>query len=168
MPESVEHTVTIGTVAGVRLRTTGYAWIAPLWMGLCGLGLGLALSRWTGGETFDVRYAVLVPVGAAVHTAGHLVGGALVGAPMDGLVLNSSIPFDVYPTPAGTRAVHLARALGGPILSALVGVVFLGFGGPLPTYFGALNLFIALGALVPIRDIDGSVVWRSRDHPRST
>jgi hypothetical protein len=151
---------------GVEWRTTSLWWVSALWMVSFGAVFATAIApRSRQNPRSMVGLGALVPPAALVHTLGHWTGGRLVGAPLSGVVLNASIPFDLYPEMDEVAGrVHLARALGGPLMSLAVGGVTAFLGARHRSlrlrYFGALNLMIGICALAPIPDIDGPVVLR--------
>lgn len=115
-------------------------------------------------------FAVAGQVANLVHAAGHVVGGRLVGAPMDELLLTGTRIATIY---RGEQAglpprVHLGRALGGPAANLALALLLTLPAALLPAGRGReivrllLNqtLLAGLGALLPLPSVDGEVVWR--------
>lgn len=115
---------------------------------------------------YGVLFGILLIVTNALHSIGHIIGGKMVNAPMDELLVTASRHVNIYlndPLDLPSR-VHLGRALGGPVLNIGVGlIVFLvaliiGSAGLL--FFSIANLGYGIGALIPARSLDGEVIWR--------
>lgn len=106
------------------------------------------------------------------HDLGHIVAARLTGHPMIGLRLWTVFAINVYPPDEGAlpAKVHVQRALGGPIASAILTIAF----GVLVLVtlqgtalwwlmlFGFLeNLFVmTLQAFVPLGFNDGATLWK--------
>ncbi len=103
----------------------------------CTLGLWLVLSLAAGLILrLPVVESLLAGLAATAlhwfsgmwHDFGHAIAAHLTGHPMIGLRLWTVFAINVYPPNEGElRAkIHVQRALGGPIASALVTVIFAG------------------------------------------
>jgi Zn-dependent protease len=80
------------------------------------------------------------------------------------------VAMSVYPAdePALPARIHIRRALGGPIISTLIGLVFLalvvvaGDSASLIAYLLRLGLFLCFmmsaGALMPVPNLDGGTI----------
>jgi len=113
-----------------------------------------------------------------LHHLGHAWAAQRTGYPMTGIQLGTLGIFgtSLYPSdePAIPGPLHIRRALGGPILSALIGALLiavallLGENTSLLAWWlrlGILESFLmSVGALMPIRFLDGGSIlyWRSR------
>jgi len=101
-----------------------------------------------------------------LHSVGHIIGGKLVGHPMDANLVTATRQINIYRGHQGhlPRRVHLGRALGGPVMNLLVGIIALIVGqaveGQLIDAFGIINLVFAVLAFAPIPTVDGEVIWR--------
>jgi hypothetical protein len=147
----------------------------------CTIGLWLALSL---GALLLFRLspmdALLAGFAATVfhwfssmwHDLGHMIAARMTGHPMIGLRLWTVFAINVYPPDENDlpAKVHVQRALGGPIASA---VLTLAFGALVLVVergsalwwlmlFGFLdNLFVmTLQALVPLGFNDGATLWK--------
>ncbi len=114
--------------------------------------------------------ALLHYVFDAAHQLGHAVAARRTGYPMTGirfwLVLSTALyPADEPPLPG---RVHIRRALGGPIMSIGLGVIFGLLAAMLPGEIGWLSAFAAfdnllvlgLGAFLPLGFTDGSTLLK--------
>lgn len=174
-----QKSTSVGRLAGLDISITPQFWIGcVLLTALIAGGLALfadlsPLSALGAG----LLGALIYWISEFLHHVGHSIAARRTGYPMTGvrlgvfLILGTSLyPKDEGMLPAAT---HICRAVGGPITSALIGLVFLALGavlsGPLAgwvTGVGLLNLFwFSLGALVPLMGMtDGSTLlyWRKR------
>lgn len=117
---------------------------------------------------FGLLYGVLFELTYLIHNLGHILGGTVVGAPMDEVLITSTRYVNIYHGPQEFPArVHLGRASGGPILNLVVGIVALmlagTFGHPM-IFFAIMNLFFGFGSFFPIPSVDGEVIWRELRH----
>jgi hypothetical protein len=153
---------------GIEWQATRYACLSPLTFGACGLlaaaflgKLSLDPSSWLTG----LVYGLLFYSTNFVHTLGHLLSGNLVGQPMQANLLTATFDVNIY---AGnqsgyTRRVHLGRALGGPLLNMLVGLLCLAAGGWTGGWLkiaGLVHLASALWTSLPIAPMDGWVIQK--------
>jgi hypothetical protein len=98
-----------------------------LWVGLCtGLilivGMPLSQALWLGGLLAITHY-----VFALIHDLGHAFVARRVGYPMIGLTWGTMGIFagNIYPAnePPLPAKIHIQRALGGPIISAVATLI---------------------------------------------
>ncbi len=104
---------------------------------------------------------------AFIHSFGHMISGKLAGAPMDRLVVTSTRQITVYDGDQSgySPAVHVIRALGGPVANIAVAILaLLGLlivrSSPTIAVFAVLNLAFGFGAALPIPSVDGEVIAR--------
>jgi hypothetical protein len=106
--------------------------------------------------------------GELLHNIGHSIAARYVGYPMSGIRFIGPLAASIYPKDEGELppAIHIKRALGGPLFSGLVATVYLlmliltGAEG----LFGVLLLFGVLdgygiftfGALTPLKTYFGA------------
>lgn len=115
---------------------------------------------------FGIVFTFLVILSQLLHIVGHTLGGYYVGAPMDAnLILDTKILTYYHNDPEHLpRRIHLGRALGGPVLNAILSigglVGWLIGGGPILLFLTAVNLVLSFGVLFPFPGVDGEVVWR--------
>lgn len=108
-----------------------------------------------------------------VHHLGHAAAAARVGYPMTGFQLWGPFGRDLYPADEGElpARVHVIRALGGPIASAIVSAIafalwfsFRNQGGwlsPVTLAFFLDNLVVmTLQVALPLGFNDGAALWR--------
>jgi hypothetical protein len=118
----------------------------------------------------------------AIH-AGQFIASVRVGRPMRGVVLGERLVFgrSLYPAnePPLRARVHITRALGGPILSTLIGIVLTALTFALWPAAGGWKWVLAWaavesfaifgpGAFVPLGITDGGTLlkwWPLRDAP---
>lgn len=155
-------------VFGVEWLATPYAWLSPPFF--CLLGIAAALVGNAGRSlTFrllaGVVYGLMLYACNTIHSLGHILGGTLLGAPMNALLLTATRDVNVY---LGSRAevplrIRMGRAVSGPLLNLLTGVVLIVAGWALHggwlTVFGCFNLGVSLWTLCPIPTMDGCVIW---------
>jgi hypothetical protein len=115
------------------------------------------------------------------HNLGHHVAAISTGYPMIGirywLILGTSLyPPDEPPLP---KSIHVRRVMGGPVASAILGLVAVGIsyllmptGGVIWyvfTFIAIDNLFLlSLGAFLPLGFTDGSTLIKLRSKPDPT
>ncbi len=113
-----------------------------------------------------------------LHHLGHAYAAKRTGYPMQGVLVGmlGILAMSVYPKtePKLPGRIHIQRALGGPIISGVIGVVFLVLvlvtadRSDLVAWLLRLGLFesllMSVGALAPIPGVDGGTIryWRRR------
>lgn len=170
--DTVRH-IPLGKFWGIPVSVTPIIWASPLVFGTLGI---LQNFRAPGvGSAFDVLYLALVYLVAVeittlFHAFGHILGGKLVGSPMDELLFTATRGVNIYhgdQTHLPGR-VHLGRSLGGPLFNLLVaGVLYLilpyverGIPYDLIISLASTNLFFGTFSFLPLPSIDGQVIWR--------
>jgi hypothetical protein len=167
------HAYQLGRVASLRLTAAPSAIVGSLLLwgllsGIATLGLGMSpLAAVMGGLV-----AVLLHWASdIVHQLGHARAARATGHPMIGIRLWWVLSASIYPSDEGSlpAAVHIRRALGGPVASLLLtviaGVIALAFR-PLGGVYWSVALFffldnllvLTLGAFVPLGFTDGSTL----------
>jgi hypothetical protein len=113
------------------------------------------------------------------HNLGHVVAARTTGYPMSGIRMYMLVALSVYPAnePELPAAVHIRRALGGPIASAILslitGLVLLVVrdAGPatwvIGLWFAENLLLFTAQALIPLGFNDGATIWHWMRVPRS-
>ncbi len=154
----------LGKLLGVEWVATPYAWVSFLLFAGLGVGLGLLLrSSQPLGERLlaGLGYGLALCVTQVLHTAGHILSGMLVGAPMSVVLLTATFHVNLFEEdPAAYSGfVHLVRALGGPLANLGIGLVALGLsrlaGGEGLPFAATANLAVAGWALCPVPSLDG-------------
>ena len=168
--DTVRH-IPLGKFWGIPVSITPLLWLSPFVF----LTLGI-LQNWSASENLSnvfylaCVYLIGVEITTLFHQFGHILGGKLVGSPMDELLLTATRGVNLYhgdQTSVPSYA-HLGRALGGPVFNLLVaGVIYLtlsfherGFVFDLLTSLAATNLFFGAGGFLPLPSIDGWIIWR--------
>lgn len=162
----------LGRFWGVRLSVTPLIWLFPFIyfsfrLALLALGPPLPLSS----LVYDAGlFTVAVALGTVVHALGHVIGGHLVHRPMDELLFTATRGVNRYTGDQSLypASVHLARALGGPLLNLLAAALLLALAqglapgslSPALIRLAGVNLFIGAGAFLPLPSVDGEVIWR--------
>jgi hypothetical protein len=167
------HAFTLGRAAGLRLLAHPSAMVGSvlLWLLLSGIavfGLGVSpLAASIGG-----LIAVLLHWASdIVHQLGHARAARKTGHPMIGIRLWWVLSASIYPSDEGSlpAAVHIRRALGGPLASLLLTVIAAVIAlalHPLGGVFWWVALFffldnllvLTLGAFLPLGFTDGSTL----------
>lgn len=160
----------------LRVRPSALLGSLLLWLLLTGLGrwLGLTpIAALLGGFLATLLHWL----GELVHQLGHAWAARRTGYPMQGVEFWGVLATSRYPTEEGAlpASVHIQRALGGPLLSALLtlltlaAVLILRDDGGLPWYLALFAFFnnllvYTLGALLPLGFTDGSTIlyWWGR------
>jgi hypothetical protein len=170
----------LGRLAGLRLTAGPSAIVgsAALWVLLSSVAV-LALGISIGGAVVGSLVAVLLHWASdIVHQLGHARAARATGHPMIGIRLWWLLTASIYPRDEGQlpAAVHIRRALGGPIASLLLTVVAAlvalalrsvdGVAWWLALFVFLDNLFVlTLGAFLPLGFTDGSTLlhwWGKR------
>jgi len=107
----------------------------------------------------------LWPTSELIHTAGHIISARQAGAPMDE-VRWSILAGTLYRDNDVTPRQHIGRAIGGPIASGVVALLWwLAWRSLGKTLLGRValaaclqNAFLALGSLLPLPWVDGGVI----------
>ncbi len=165
----------LGRLSGLALtaRPSVLVASAALWAALT--ALAVLLLGATAGTAIAVGLAatLLHWLSELTHQLGHAVAARQTGYPMTGIRFWGLLGTALYPAaePALPAALHIRRALGGPIASlivtALAGLLFLatwGRGGPMAWlaafFFGENLLVFTLQAFIPLGFNDGATLWR--------
>lgn len=144
-----------------------------LWFGLSAAAFfGM---RFPAGESILIGLvaALLHWTSILLHHLGHFAAAGRAGYPMSGILFGvfGLLARDLYPAdePELSPAIHIQRALGGPIVSGLLSVLFLLL---LPFWSGNWywlgwfilleNVFVlTLQVFVPLSFNDGGTIWKN-------
>jgi membrane-associated protease RseP (regulator of RpoE activity) len=161
----------LGRAFGVEWSTSPSGWLTLPAFGSLGLIAGLL---WWDGPLAE-RVGVGVLAGLVVlsiqilHELGHVVSARLAGGPMREVRFVAVRPLTLYHDAVEPPSrVHLGRAVGGPAMNLLLGLVALplwgaadpGIGAFLLGMFALISLAFGLVSLLPIPSVDGEVIWR--------
>lgn len=165
----------IDTAARRRLFSfLGVPWLATPWAwvsvpGFLALGVLIAAAGGVGdsGEEcfmIGLGYGALIFAANILHTVGHILSARAAGGPVDTVLITATRHLTLYlgAQDGVPRRTHLGRALGGPLMNLTLGLIVLALAGSgrFLGFFGTVNLVIGVGALLPIRSVDGEVIWR--------
>ena len=114
---------------------------------------------------YGLLYGLLLNAILVLHIIGHTISSKWVGAPMDENFITPQLIITTYHDEGEvSKRVHLARAVGGPIMNICLGLaglmVWFMVGGHVLLYFALANLILVAYILMPIRGVDGEVIWR--------
>ena len=176
----MNKTIRLGNIAGLKVmarRNVLIGWLllwlifsgAALWL----LNLPLATAVLAGFLATLIHY-----LSELWHCLSHAVAARRTGHPMSGIIYNWVLGGTLYPRdePELPAAIHIQRALGGPIGSLLLALLMglltwaLRPSGGLPYTlalfaFGDNLLFFTLGALLPLGFTDGSTLLKYWGQP---
>lgn len=153
---------------------TGLTILALAAIGLFAIGLSL-LPALVGAAVATT----LMWLSELIHQLGHAIAARSTGHPMIAITLGRYLVLgtSVYPADEGALppAVHIRRALGGPIASLSVSAIALPIALALQPAGGApfavaafvflLNFFAyTLQVALPLRFNDGAILWRYLSH----
>ena len=171
---------TLFTAAGLRITVhpTSFVAVPILALILALAGLLLIPLPLVEAIIFGILAALLHVIGEMLHQYGHSIAARMTGYPMIGIRLWMVLGTSIYPKDEGDlpAAVHIRRAIGGPIFSALLAAVtfivalVIGRNGGLlwwlVLFFALDNLLVfTLGAMLPLGFTDGSTLltwWPKR------
>jgi hypothetical protein len=164
--------IRIGRFWGVTILVTSLTWLGPLVFFSLNFLINLLDTKLTLADRLyqSLIFAIAVELTTLLHAFGHIQGGKLVHSAMDELLITSTRGVNLY---HGDQSlvpghVHLVRALGGPLLNLIAAGVLVILASPAGTGFSSdlidslivINLFFGLGSFLPIRTVDGEVIWR--------
>jgi hypothetical protein len=166
----------LGNLAGLELTAKPSALIGSLILWALLGGIALAVLKFSPGEAIlgGLLAMLLHWVSETVHNLGHSVAARQTGYPMIGVRYIWVLAASVYPRdePALPGRIHIRRALGGPLGSAVftlvLGVVVLALRAVEGSFIWWLLVFafldnllvFTLGAFVPLGFTDGSTLLR--------
>lgn len=164
--------ISLGKFWGVDIVITSLVWLGPFLF----LALHFVVNLLNVNLTLTERlsqsfyFALAVEITTAIHALGHIISGKLVKSPMDELLITALRDVNRYHGDQSQikSTTHLGRALGGPIINIIVGVICILVAQLIPTGFWSnlnaslitVNLFFGLGGFLPIPSVDGAVIWR--------
>jgi hypothetical protein len=164
----------LGKILGLQIDRLPMTFLATLllWIGLSAAFYGIGIPS---GESIllGLVAALLHWTSVLLHHLGHFIASRRTGYPMSGLELGmfGILARDLYPAdePELLPAIHIHRALGGPIVSGLLTVIFFLL---LPLWSGNwywLGLFIllenvfvlTLQVFIPLSFNDGGTILKN-------
>ncbi|MCI0553897.1 MAG: hypothetical protein L0287_23350 [Anaerolineae bacterium] len=155
---------------GVNLLITPITWLGPFVF----FGLHFLLNLLNSGPSLTDRlyqsllFTIAVEITTVLHALGHIISGKMVHSAMDELLITTTRDVNLY---HGDQSqipshVHLIRSLGGPVLNLIVTgllsiiVITPGFWSALTASLISTNRFFGFGSFLPLRSVDGEVIWR--------
>ena len=174
--DTVRH-ISIGKVWGVTVSVTSTLWLSPIVFFSLGILQNFSAPNIALNHLLYLALVNLIgiEISTLIHQTGHILGGKLVGSPMDELLLTATRGYNIY---RGDQShipsyVHLGRALGGQLLNLLIAMLlslelpFVGSGLPfdLLASLASISLFFGYGSFLPLPSIDGWVIWREALRP---
>lgn len=156
------------TMLGIPWTATPHAWTQIIPNFALGVMTALIFVRGSFGEQalYGLLFGLLLMLTNVLHSLGHIISGKWIGFPMDENLITSSRHVNIYRSdpPNLPGRVHLARALGGPLMNISIGLLALLLwvvgGGPAALFFALVNLGFGFGSFAPIPSVDGEVIWR--------
>jgi hypothetical protein len=163
------------TLFGVGWNTTRWGFLFPIVY--AGPGLAAALIVLPQSDPLPARLGagllagLMIVLATLLHEAGHMLSAGLVFGQMKELLFTATRPLSLYwDEREPRRGVHLARVLGGPLMSLLLGLTSLGMriagsfeGSGMQFAWGTFcitSLVYGSGSWFPIPTVDGEVIWR--------
>lgn len=174
--DTVRH-IPLGRFLGVAVSVTPTLWLSPFVFFSLGILQNFSAPNVTPNQLMYLAFVNLcgIEVSTLIHQLGHILGGKLVGSPMDELLLTATRGYNIYWGDQSRTAsyVHLGRALGGPILNLVVGhslaamlvVVPSGLLYDLLASLASISLLFGYGSFLPLPSVDGWVIWREALRP---
>ena len=163
----------LGRFAGLKFSAKQSTIVAflILWAALALISILVIRLPILGGIVGGLLSALLHYVASLWHHLGHATSARLTGYPMSGVLFWGLLATSIYPPKERKLPpqVHIRRALGGPVASALMSLVaailvliLRPVGGSIwwvAIFFFLDNLLVfTLGALIPLGFTDGSTL----------
>lgn len=157
------------TLLDTQFVATPLSWLnLPL---MISIGIVLSLVFMPTGDLvgqvlIGMGYGLLIVLASMVHSIGHIISSWMVGAPVKSVVMTMTVNYlDYGEDSEHPSRVHIGRALGGPVLNAVLGIIMLAiFGFVIPNhfiaFFGGVNIALALITIAPMPSVDGAVIMR--------
>ena len=164
--------IPVGRFWDVTLLVTPFTWLGPIFFFATHFVLNLFNDQPTMADRLyqSMLFTIAVEITTILHAFGHILSGKIVHSAMDELLITTTRDVNLY---HGDQSrvpgyVHLVRSIGGPIFNLLVAGVFIffstkvsqGFFSDLIASLIGTNLFFGIGSFVPLRSVDGEVIWR--------
>lgn len=168
----MNQTVLRFSVLGLQVQVAANAVLAHILLALLLIPLGSVMGFPTERAIlFGVLAAVIHMLNQFFHHFGHSLAARQTGHPMSGMRYRFVLATSLYPRDEGElpAEVHIRRALGGPIFSFVMTIVYgvlllirpEGLSGALLLFALLTNLLIfSLGAFLPLGFTDGSTLLR--------
>ena len=166
------------TLLDVDVMAAPRAWLGVVLALIIGVVVSL-IANLVGGLGAQVLvgfvFGLMIYAAFFVHGLGHIISSRVVNAPMQFLILTTTVPitrYDDADEASIPSRVHVGRSLGGPaanLVLAVVGFVLYALvaHSPFFLFLGMQNTVFVVMLLLPIPTLDGAVIWREVRHWRS-
>ena len=154
---------------GTDLALSPQAWLNPILMGILGIVIALIAAPVDGIAlkiVVGIVYGLLIMISSFLHGLGHVISSQLINSPVQTLIATATVFTTSYDKNEGLPSLtHIGRALGGPVLNLLIGIILIGIyalviSSHFLLFFSSTNLLLGLFTLAPIPTLDGSVIVR--------
>ncbi|MBL8100312.1 MAG: hypothetical protein JNK81_14105 [Anaerolineales bacterium] len=164
--------ISLGKFWGVEIVITSLVWLGPFLFFALHFVLNLLNFNLTLTERLSQSFyfTIAVEITTMIHALGHIISGKIVKSPMDELLITALRDVNRYHGDQSQikSTTHLGRALGGPVINIIVGVICIFIAPTIPSGFWSnlnasmisVNLFFGIGGFLPIPSVDGAVIWR--------
>lgn len=164
--------ISLGKFWGVEIVITSLVWLGPflffaLHFVVNLINLGLSLEQRLSQSFY---FTIAVEITTMIHALGHIISGKMVNSVMDELLITALRDVNRYHGDQSQikSTTHLGRALGGPVINIIVGLICIFIASSIPSSFWSnlnasmisVNLFFGIGGFLPIPSVDGAVIWR--------
>jgi hypothetical protein len=148
--------ISLGKFWGVEITITSLVWLGPflffaLHFVLNLINLELSLNQRLSQSFY---FAIAIEITTAIHALGHIISGKIVKSPMDELLITALRDVNRYHGDQSQikSTTHLGRALGGPVINIIVGLICIFIAPSIPAGFWSnlnasmisVNLFLGL------------------------
>lgn len=163
--------VRLGDLIGVPVYGAADWQLLPAAIAAAGLAGGMIAGPGKGplgNVVVGLGYGAMLAGSMVVHQLGHISTGRAIGQGMDGIVLQFPVPIELYAKRGKDVSLqtHRLRAIGGPMANLAVGLFARAIskrtGGRLGKATAFIYLAHAAGSLLPIKGLDGEVLWLGR------
>lgn len=170
------------TLFGTPFKGTKFFWLNIPLMIIVGIIIAFVFAPVaTPSEKIiaGIIYGVSITLASNLHSIGHIISSRWVNAPIDYILASATVYTTHYnDTDELPSWVHIGRAIGGPIASAVfgllaIGLYYTGVESHYLLFFGVINLVFFILTISPIPTVDGAVIlrelrdWKSDDAPMS-
>lgn len=164
--------ISLGKFWGVEIVITSLVWLGPFLFFALHFVLNLHNFNLTLTERLSQSFyfTIAVEITTMIHALGHIISGKIVKSPMDELLITALRDVNRYHGDQSQikSTTHLGRALGGPVINIIVGLICIFIASSIPTGFWSnlntsmisVNLFFGIGGFLPLKSVDGEVIWR--------
>ena len=164
--------IPLGKFWGVEIIITSLTWLGPFLYFALHFVFNLLNFNLTLTERLSQSFyfAIAVEITTMIHALGHIISGKIVNSAMDELLITALRDVNRYHGDQSQikSTTHLVRALGGPVINLIVAGICIfvaqlipsGFWSSLNASLISVNLFFGLGGFLPLKSVDGEVIWR--------